>query len=87
LETKQHGNRATSFWEGWKQGNNWKQDKRQDINILEGQKVGNKVGNKATKVGNKDRKEEGNNIKQQVFGLGTRQQVLGLPRIGIRQQH
>ncbi len=48
-ETKQYGNRATiSFWEGWKQSNNWKQNKKQDIDILEGWKVGNKAttGNK-----------------------------------------
>jgi hypothetical protein len=35
-------------------------------------KVGDKVGNKAAKARNKDRKEEGNNTRQQVFGLGTR---------------
>jgi hypothetical protein len=36
--------------------------------MLEGWKVGNKVA----KARNKDRRQEGNNTRQQVFGLGTR---------------
>ncbi len=87
LETKQHGNRATaSFWEGWKQRNNWKQDRKQEIGILEGWKVGNKVGNKAAKAGNKDRKEESNNTRQQVFLTKNKVACFGVAKAGNKNR-